>query len=119
MALEESPTPLGELNVQAREAHLLRTRGRIDYWRGQLAGEPSDGLKSLALEELGKYERQLREPLTARRLKTLPQAAPSVMERMMATLRQEVEELKAKLTSKPAAVEESVKPAEESAVHGS
>ena len=113
MALEESTTPLGELNAQARDAHLIRTRGRIDYWRGQLAGEPSEAMKSLALEELGKYERQLREPLTARTLQVMPQAASSPIERMISTLRQEVEELKAKLTGKlvspaPSAVEEPV-----------
>ena len=116
MPLEESTTPLGELNVQARDAHLLRTRGRIDYWREQLGGEPSEGLKSLALEELGKYERQLRKPLTARTLRAMPQAVPSAMERLMSTLRQEVEELKAKLTGKPG---EAVPVTEEPVAHGS
>ena len=101
MATEESTTPLGELNAMAREAHLIRTRNRITYWREQLAGEPSEAIRSLAVEELGKYERQLREPLTAWTLKKLPQAAPSMIERRVTTLRQEVEELKAKLIPTP------------------
>ena len=100
MALEESTTPIGELNAQARESHLLRTRNRIAYWREQLAGEPSEAIRSLAVEELGKYERQLREPLTARTLKMIKPAAPSPIERLVTTLRQEVEELKAKFLPK-------------------
>lgn len=104
MALEEATTTPGEMNAQAREAHLLRTRNRIAYWRGQLnplTGEPSEAIKSLAVEELGKYERQLREPLTARTLKTLPQAIPSPIERLVTTLQREVSELKEKLLGTP------------------
>ena len=97
MALEESPTPLGELPVQAREAHLLRTRGRIDYWRGQRAGEPSDGLKSLALEELGKYERQLREPYTKRVLRASPVKAEGPVAAAWTAMQARLAELEAKL----------------------
>ena len=110
MATEESTTPLGELNAMAREAHLIRTRNRITYWREQLAGEPSEAIRSLAVEELGKYERQLREPLTARTLKMITPAAPSPLERLVTTLRQEVEDLKAKFLPKS--------PEQETVAHG-
>ena len=106
MPFEEATTAPGQLNTLAREAHLQRTHERIDYWRTQLDGEPSEALKSLALEELTKYERQLREPLTARTLRNIPVAAASPMERLVLTLQREVLELKEKFLGKPPAPSE-------------
>lgn len=103
MPFEESTTTPGQMNALAREAHLIRTKDRIADWRNRLQDNPSDDLKEVALEELTKYERQLREPLTARTLRATPVVAQSPLDRLVHTLQTEVMELKAKLMGQPTA----------------
>ena len=98
MPTEEFVYTEAEIRAQGREAHLLRTRGRITVWKARLQ---QDGLgeadRQIVLEELALYERQLREPFTKRTLKLTPQKEEGPVAAAWQAVLQEVADLKAQV----------------------
>ena len=59
MPLIESVLTSAERESQAREAHLIRTRDRLAYWRSRLEGPTTEDERTLMEGEIIKYEAQL------------------------------------------------------------
>ena len=72
MATETLLHTEAEIQAMGREAHLIRTRGRITFWKEQLTKASDEATRQKVLEELQLLERQLREPLTKRVLRLNP-----------------------------------------------
>lgn len=104
MPLLEATYTKEEMDAQARQSHLIRTRARIQMWQARLP-EASEAEKALILSELKTLEQQLEHPVTKRSLAFL-QATPAqpagVFATMFARLQEEINELKAKLSGQAA-----------------
>jgi len=99
MPLLEATYTKEEMDAQARQAHVIRTRARIQSWQARLP-EASEAEKALILTELKTLERQLERPVSKRMLASMPSAPPQpagVFATMFARLQEEINELKAKL----------------------
>ena len=89
MPLIESVLTKPERDSQAREAHLIRTRDRLAYWRSRLEGLTTQNERALMEGEIAKYEEQLTGGMAE------PLATPGLLQ----TLQAEVASLKTMLAS--------------------
>ena len=97
MPTEEFVYTEAEIRAQGREAHLIRTRGRLASWKAQLQQATNEATRQRVLEELALYERQLREPFTKRTLKLTPQKEEGPVAAAWQAVLQEVADLKAQV----------------------
>jgi phage shock protein A len=116
---EEITMPLMEtikgdatLNKESFEAHLIRTRDRIAFWRERVDKAITEGERSLILREITKLEDQLTEATQPRQgTDTQPSGKPfqevtASLVSMVQRLQSEISSLKSQLLPQPKQVEQ-------------
>ena len=106
MPLTDSVTNERALHAQGAEAHLIRTRERIEEFQKRLKMDMKPEARKIMLDAVTTLEVQLVRPVTSRVLRATPapvQTTPSptdVFTTMVAGLQKELMALKTQLTSK-------------------
>ena len=97
MATETFLHTEAEMQSMGREAHRIRTQGRLAFWKEQLVKATDEATRQKVVEELALLERQLREPYTKRMLRVSPVKAEGPVAAAWTAMQARLAELEAKL----------------------